>query len=64
LLILMTTNVAVLIGRGEYFPWAVPGVYAQQTSPLAPISYLLVLLTGLAGMAVTYAWWKSADQNR
>jgi ABC-2 type transport system permease protein len=64
LLILMATNVAVLIGRGEYFPWAVPGLYAQQTSSLAPISYLLVLLTGLAGMAGTYAWWKSADQNR
>ncbi len=64
ILVLMTTNVAVIIGWGEYFPWAVPALLAQQASGLPPISYLLVLLTGIAGMAATYAWWKFADQNR
>ena len=31
---------------------------------LEAASYLLVLLTGLAGMTGTYLWWRWADQNR
>jgi ABC-2 type transport system permease protein len=61
--ILMLTNLAVLAGWGEYFPWAVPGLYAQGKSALTPISYWIVVLTGLAGMIATYIWWKFADQN-
>ena len=63
-LMLMMANVAALIGWGEYFPWTVPGLYAQGQSPLTPISYWIVLFTGLAGMIATYFWWKYADQNR
>jgi ABC-2 type transport system permease protein len=63
-LTLMITNLAVIIGRGEFFPWAIPMLYAQGTSSLAPISYWLVIFTGLAGMLLTYLWWKYADQNR
>jgi ABC-2 type transport system permease protein len=63
-LMLMMTNVAALIGWGEYFPWAAPGLYAQGKDSLPAISYWLVLLTGLAGMIGTYLWWKYADQSR
>ncbi len=62
--VLMLTNVMALAGWGGYFPWAVPGLYAQGRSALAPISYWLVGLTGLAGMLGTYLWWKLADQSR
>jgi ABC-2 type transport system permease protein len=63
-LILMMTNVVAIIGWGEYFPWAVPGLYAQGKSPLPPVSFCLLFLTGLAGIIATYLWWKYADQNR
>lgn len=63
-LTLMMTNLVAIAGWGEYFPWAVPGLYAQGESSLTPISYWIVLLTGLAGMIATYLWWKYADQNR
>ena len=63
-LLLMMTNLVAIAGWGEYFPWAVPGLYAQGKSSLTPISYWIVLLTGLAGMIATYLWWKYADQNR
>ena len=63
-LTLMATNLAVIAGWGEYFPWAVPGLNAQGKSSLAPISYGIVILTGLAGMLATYLWWKYADQSR
>ncbi len=64
ILTLMTANLVVLVGWGEYFPWAVPGLYAQGKGALPPLSYWIVLLTGLAGMLATYLWWKHADQNR
>ena len=60
----LLTNLMALAGWGEYFPWAVPGLYAQGKIPSAPLSFGIVLLTGLAGMAATYLWWKYADQNK
>jgi ABC-2 type transport system permease protein len=63
-LTLMIANLAAIIGWGEYFPWTVPGLYAQGKSSLAPISYWIVILTGLVGMLGTYLWWKYADQSR
>jgi ABC-2 type transport system permease protein len=63
-LTLMMTNFVAIMGWGEYFPWAVAGLYAQGKSSLAPISYWIVFLTCLAGMLATYVWWRYADQNR
>ena len=63
-LVLIVTNVAIFAGYGEYFPFAVPGLFAQGKSVLPPASYWIVLFTGLAGMFATYLWWKFADQNR
>ena len=64
ILTLMAANLVAIVGWGDYFPWAVPGFYAQAKGALAPASYVVVALTGLAGMAATYLWWKHADQNR
>ncbi len=63
-LTVMATNLVIIAGWGEYFPWAVAGLYAQGKSVLAPVSYWIVILTGLAGTFVTYLWWKYADQSR
>jgi ABC-2 type transport system permease protein len=64
ILILMLTNLVALIGWGEYFPWAVPGLYAMSKTPLTPISYWIVFFTGVAGMIATYLWWKYADHQQ
>jgi ABC-2 type transport system permease protein len=64
MLALMLTNLAALTGWGEYFPLAVPGLYAQGKSVLAPISYWIVIITGLLGILATYLWWHYADQSR
>lgn len=63
-LVLMLVNLSSILGRGEYFPWAVPLIYAQGKSHLGFVSYGIVILTGLAGLATTHWWWKYADQNR
>ncbi len=64
ILALILANLVVVIGWGEYFPWAVPALYAQGKISLTPASYLIVLLTGLAGIAGTYLWWNFADQSK
>jgi ABC-2 type transport system permease protein len=63
-LTLVATNLVAIAGWGEYFPWAVPGLYAQGVGSLMPVSYWIAILTGVVGMVATYFWWKYADQNR
>jgi ABC-2 type transport system permease protein len=62
-LTLILGNLSITLGWGEYFPWSVPALVMEGT-PLAPFSYALVVLTGLAGVLVTILWWNYADQNR
>ncbi len=68
ILILILANLVVIAGWGGYFPWSVPGLYTQamasSNSPLEPISYLIVVITGLAGIVGTCFWWQFADQSR
>ena len=63
-LVLMMVNLSLILGRGEYFPWAIPLIYAEDKSPLPLASYGLVILTGLLGVLITAWWWNHADQNR
>jgi ABC-2 type transport system permease protein len=63
-LTLMMTNLLAIAGWGGLFPWAVPGLFAQGKEILQPISFWIVFITGLAGMAATYLWWMYSDQSR
>lgn len=64
ILTFMATNLIVVVGWGQYFPWAVPALYVIERNSLTPISYGIALLAGLAGMAGTHLWWRYADHNR
>lgn len=64
ILTLMMTNLIAIAGWGDYFPWAVPGLFAQGKNSLSAVSYWTVALTGLIGMIGTYFWWKYANQSR
>ncbi len=55
-------QVMTIIGYGEYFPWAIPGVYAQG-GDLTGVSLVIVILTCIAGVAGTLLWWEYADQT-
>ena len=65
-------QVAGLMGRGDWFPWSVPGLfslmfsmmYGQRAEPLGVHSYVIVALTFVAGLTSTIIWWRSADQAR
>jgi ABC-2 type transport system permease protein len=64
ILTLMITNLAVVAGWGDVFPWAIPGLYSMGKTVLTPLSIGIVATTGVAGVYATYLWWKSADQSR
>jgi ABC-2 type transport system permease protein len=49
-------------GWGEYFPWAVPALYVQGEN-LGIVSYAIVIVTSIAGLAGTLLWWEWADQT-
>jgi len=69
---LALSQIAGMMGWGDWFPWSVPGlfslmfsvVYGQRAEQIGIHSYVLVLLTCIAGIAATFAWWRSADQTR
>jgi ABC-2 type transport system permease protein len=72
ILTVVLAQVAGLLGWGDWFPWAVPGLYSvmfsvmygQSAVPVGAHSYNLVWLVFIAGLAITIAWWRSADQAR
>jgi len=53
-LVMILTNIVAILGWGEYFPWAVPGLYAEGKVALTAVSYWIVFLTGLLGLIGTY----------
>jgi len=65
-LTIFLAQVIAALGWGAYFPWSVPALLSGAAGPsgsdLGAVSYLLVALTGLAGLAGALAWWQTADQ--
>ncbi len=55
-------QVMTIIGYGEFFPWAIAGVYAQG-GDLGGVSLAIVILTCIAGITGTLLWWEYADQT-
>jgi ABC-2 type transport system permease protein len=64
--LIFLSQIAAALGWGEYFPWAVPALLARLAGasavPASSVSYVLVGLTGVAGLIGTLAWWRFADQ--
>jgi ABC-2 type transport system permease protein len=65
---LVLANIAAILGWGGWFPWAIPGLFSGAAGPRAEQlglhSYVIVILTGLIGLAATIWWWRDADQTR
>ncbi len=57
-------NLSMGLGFAEYCPWAAGMLYAARAAmnvQLVPASWVIVFITGLIGIAGTYAWWRYAD---
>ena len=55
-------QIIAVAGWGEYFPWSIPGLYSQGGN-LGTVSYVILVLTSVAGIAGTLIWWELADQT-
>jgi ABC-2 type transport system permease protein len=68
ILALALAQILTALGWADWFPWAVPALVGElagpNAEPVAIHSYVLVLLTFIAGVTATVAWWRSADQSR
>jgi ABC-2 type transport system permease protein len=64
-LALVLAQLTSILGRGEFFPWAIPILYTGAAGPdtvIGPVSFVIVVLTSLAGLAATLWYWARADQ--
>jgi ABC-2 type transport system permease protein len=65
---LVLANIAGIMGWGDWFPWAVPGLFSGAAGPRAELlgthSYMIVLLASLIGLFATFYWWRNADHTR
>jgi ABC-type transport system involved in multi-copper enzyme maturation permease subunit len=68
-ILLVMAQIVGALGFGNYFPWAVPGIYsgsggADLKSELNFLSYLIIIFTGVTGYFGTVLYWKYSDQKK
>jgi ABC-2 type transport system permease protein len=65
ILMVALAQVASFMGWGDWFPWAVPALFAgSHGDQLGIHSYVIVILASIIGLIATFYWWHSADQTR
>ncbi len=66
---LVLAQIIGALGFGNYFPWAVPGIYSGSggeslRAGLNSLSYLTLIIVSFLGYAATIFWWKYSDQTK
>jgi ABC-2 type transport system permease protein len=68
ILTVVLSQIAVITGWGDWFPWSVSALFSGAAGPRVELlglhSYILVILTSIVGLIATFYWWRSADQTR
>lgn len=68
ILVVALSQIAIVLGWGDWFPWAVPALFSGAAGPRSQLlgthGYVVVLITSILGFALTFNWWRSADQTR
>ncbi len=68
-ILLVLAQIIGALGFGNYFPWAVPGLYSgsggvDMKADLNTMSYVILVATGVLGYIATIVWWKYSDQKK
>lgn len=61
-IIAIASNMLGHTGAAPYFPWTIPNVF-RESDRLNSVSVVILITTGIAGIAGTLAWWRFAEQN-
>lgn len=68
ILMVALAQIAIITGWGDWFPWAVPGLFSGAAGPRVELlgihGYIVVFVAGIIGLAATYYWWRTADQTK
>lgn len=68
ILTLVLANIAAVMGRGDWFPWAIPaffsGIAGPRSEMLGAHSYVVLIVASLIGFFATFWWWRNANQTR
>ncbi len=62
LIIVIFSSVLASMGFASYFPWTIPSVFLG-SGFLSFSSILILISTGIAGIAGTFVWWRFAEQQ-
>lgn len=66
IIMLILAQFVALVGWGPYFPWSIPGIHSVSDGTrgmqLVSASYIIIIVTFIAGLIGTIAWWLRADQ--
>ena len=65
---LFLANISVILGWGDWLPWAIPGMFSGAAGPRSEIlgvhSYLILTIASLVGFGAIFYWWLNADQTK
>ncbi len=68
ILTVVFAQVAGITGWGDWFPWAIPGLFSgaagSRAGMLGPHSYVVLTVACIVGLTATFLWWRDADQTR
>jgi ABC-2 type transport system permease protein len=61
-------QIVAITGWGDLFPWSIPALFSGAAGPRAGVlggySYLIIFITSAIGLAMTFNWWRNADQTK
>jgi ABC-2 type transport system permease protein len=67
-LTVVMAQIAAITGWGDWFPWSIPALFSGAVGPRAEFlgvhSYIIIIVTSLVGIAMTFYWWRNADQTK
>lgn len=62
---MILSQIVGVIGLGPYFPWTIPSLFAVPDGMpgmnLVPVSYIILVITGLSCYWATDRWWRKGD---
>ena len=61
-------QIVVITGWGNFFPWSIPALFSGAAGPRTELlgwySYLIIMIASVVGLAMTFNWWRNADQTK
>ncbi len=62
-----SSQILAVLGWGAVFPWSVPALVAgaggEQAGAVGLVGLAMVAIAAAVGLAMTVAWWRTADQS-